>query len=510
MTILASQLGARVRCSVVLLAGRDAARLDAYLSWLGAKDFSPDYEFILVSDGQLPVGDAASQCLPAGLRIVDASGPLSEQQKFDSGAAAACGRFLLFVRNLMPFDPAVLEESLSELVRSPTPVSCSSSQVFVLVNAAFYRRMGGFQAIVGGLTPTQTPAGGGAAGSTASSAGAASQQEARPACQKPADRQWETAYARLREPKRRGGVPSAESAADQIVCDLKGSGFRVADLTVDVADYRRYVERAQLYRREEFYGGLDGPNFPEKSLEHYVAANLLELGPADTYIDVASQDSPAPLVYRHLFACKTYRQDLSVPPGVHGDTIGSDAASIPVPDGFATKMGLHCSFEHFEGDCDTRFVREASRILRPGGRVCIAPLYLCSHYAIQTDPAVLSAGSVEFDPQAVLYCKKGYRNRHGRYYDAPHLARRVAAALGALDLQIYCVTNPREVHPSCYLKFVALLTKPTSNPSGHALLSGSRQETPQVAFVPGTGSAGTCDVGLLRNRPDTPQPHAFR
>jgi hypothetical protein len=303
-------------------------------------------------------------------------------------------------------------------------------------------------------------------------------------------------------------VPSAESAAEQIVRDLKGSGFRVADLTVDVADYKRYVERAQLYRRKEFYVGLNGPNFPEKSLEHYVAATLLELGPADTYIDVASQDSPAPLVYRQLFACTTYRQDLSFPPGVHGGTIGSDAAAMPVPDGFATKMGLHCSFEHFEGDCDTRFVREASRILRPDGRVCIAPLYLCSHYAIQTDPGVLPAGGVEFDPEAVLYCKKGYRNRHGRYYDARHLARRVAAALGALDLQIYCVTNPREVHPSCYLKFVALLTKRTSDPSGHAFLSGSRQETPTAAFAPGASSAGICDGDLLRDRPDTRRPHA--
>jgi hypothetical protein len=246
----------------------------------------------------------------------------------------------------------------------------------------------------------------------------------------------------------------------QIEQELKENGFRVAELSIDVGDYRRYVEAARVYVSAEHYGGRQGATFPKKSLEHYLAAQLLELTPADVYIDVASMASPAPAIYHDLYGCRTYRQDLSYPPGLQGDRIGGDAAALPVPDGFASKMGLHCSFEHFEGDSDTGFIREASRVLRPGGKVCIVPLYLFSHYAILTDPGVVAPGSVAFAPDAVLYCQKGFGNRYGRLYDVAHLRRRIVTALHGLDLTIYSVANARDVDPSGAVKFVALLSKP--------------------------------------------------
>ena len=72
---------------------------------------------------------------------------------------------------------------------------------------------------------------------------------------------------------------------------------------------------------------------------------------------------------------------------------------MDVPDAFADKLFLHNSFEHFEGDADTGFVREAWRVLKPGGRVCIVPLYLSTRHQILTDPFVDRRGVV-WDPDA--------------------------------------------------------------------------------------------------------------
>ena len=84
--------------------------------------------------------------------------------------------------------------------------------------------------------------------------------------------------------------------------------------------------------------------------------------------------------------------------GISDNVIGGYvAANMPLEDGFATKMGLHCSFEHFEGDADMRFIGEASRVLETAVRLCIVPLHLFNTYAIQTDISVLPEG-MEFGP----------------------------------------------------------------------------------------------------------------
>jgi len=62
--------------------------------------------------------------------------------------------------------------------------------------------------------------------------------------------------------------------------------------------------------------------------------------------------------------------------GFNGNTIGGNATDMLITDGVATKMALHCSFEHFEGDEDIRFIKEADKVLRGEGKMCILPLYL--------------------------------------------------------------------------------------------------------------------------------------
>lgn len=270
---------------------------------------------------------------------------------------------------------------------------------------------------------------------------------------------WESRFEALRPPKRRGAVPHSPDVEEALVRELEASGFAISQQDIDIEDFRRFVARADYRRFPTYCAGGRSRDFVEKSLEHYLASRALGLQSDDVYIDVASYDSPAPRIYREIFGCTTYRQDIVFPTGVHGDRIGGDAGALPLQDGFASAMALHNAFEHFEGDSDTRFIREAGRVLSARGRLCIVPLFLFHTYAIQTDPSVWPPGGVDFDDDAVIYCERGWRNRHGRFYDVPRLVSRIRDHVGPLRMRIVVYRNTRRIDPGCYAKFLALFER---------------------------------------------------
>ncbi|MBM4147401.1 MAG: hypothetical protein FJ240_14200, partial [Nitrospira sp.] len=264
---------------------------------------------------------------------------------------------------------------------------------------------------------------------------------------------FELAYLQIREPKRKG-YPNI--SPNKILSDLLEQQFDIDYFEINIEEYHEYVQSAQYSEKFPDYYPY---NFAEKSLEHYIAAQILKLNERDTYIDVASQCSPVAVIYANLFGSKTYRQDLSFPAGLTGNQIGGDAANMPVPDEFATKMALHCSFEHFEGDSDIGFIHETGRVLEPGGSVCIVPLYLADEYSIVTDPVVAISQGVIFQDEATVCCVKGFNNRFGRFYDPATLKSRILSNLGNLTLKLFRITNA-SFDPSCYVQFAALLEKP--------------------------------------------------
>jgi hypothetical protein len=264
---------------------------------------------------------------------------------------------------------------------------------------------------------------------------------------------FELAYLQMRAPKRKG-YPSI--SAPRIFRDLKKSGFLLENYLINIKGYHEYIGRSRYAER---FPGYFPDNVSQKSLEHYLAAKLLDVNEKDIYIDIASEGSPAPFLYRELFGAKTFRQDLIYAPGFNGDQIGGDAARMEIPDEFATKMALHCSFEHFEGNSDIGFIHEAYRILKPGGSVCIVPLYLADEYCIVTDPVTAAIQNTEFEDSAMVCCVKGHNAPFGRFYDPANLKSRIQSNLGNFSLTIYRITNPR-FDPSCCVHFTALLQKP--------------------------------------------------
>jgi len=263
---------------------------------------------------------------------------------------------------------------------------------------------------------------------------------------------WFEAKGRVRD----GWVPYGGGVLPSLRVALDPLGIECRDLRLDRDLYARFVADAGYARRPEYSGSRQ----VEKKLEHFALAVLLKLRPDDVYIDVASSDSPVPQIYEALYGCRAFAQDLLYPEGVQGNRIGGDASRMPVAANFASKLALHCAFEHFEEDSDVRFLREVERVLRPGGRCCILPLYIAEEYAIQTDPAIAGPEGVRFETDAILYRAAGWGQGHGRFYSPERLRSRLLAHLEGLTASVVHFVNEKEFDPQCYLKFALLLEKP--------------------------------------------------
>lgn len=228
----------------------------------------------------------------------------------------------------------------------------------------------------------------------------------------------------------------------------------IEDLSVDPAGFADWV-RAADYPLLAYHKAST-----EKYLEHYLSVELLQPLRNGILIDVASCRSYFPAIMRRR-GLRVIEQDLAYEPGLHGDRLGGDAADMDLPDNYADALTLHCSFEHFEGDTDERFITELQRVLRPGGRAIIIPLYLHHRYLTLADPYELATSDVPVDEGAALVAYPGYGNRHGRLYDPEAFVRRVytPAINVGLRVRLYVFENAAAISPSCYVRFALTLEK---------------------------------------------------
>ena len=220
--------------------------------------------------------------------------------------------------------------------------------------------------------------------------------------------------------------PAGNVALFQAVRDeLPGLGVRVEDSRIDAEDFERWLaawpEIADFYRP---YGQFA----MEKCLEHYLTTREAAPQPGEALVDVAASGSPyaGALNARGVDA---YCLDLSYPPGVSGRRIGADATQSGLPDAFADVLTLHCAYECFMGDADTRLLAEAARILKPGGRLVVAPLYLEDSFFNVTSPRCDQA-RVAIDPGAErVWRDDPWDEPFARHYSAAAFVERVWSRL---------------------------------------------------------------------------------
>jgi len=224
-----------------------------------------------------------------------------------------------------------------------------------------------------------------------------------------------------------------EAAIDvpAIVAAVRAAGALEVRLdTIGWADFDAFVARTDYPTRyppyiKEFGSGT---TLLFKALEHFLSFVLLAPRPGEIAIDVAASNSPcADIVLREFGAARAYRQDFNYPAGVHDTKIGSRASAIPLPDASVDLIMLHNSWEHFEGDEDIAFLFEARRLLKPGGRLVIIPVYMSTRMEIWTSPSVwetkyrAAPQTPAFDPRATVVVKEDIRQRQHKYFDAATL-----------------------------------------------------------------------------------------
>ena len=245
---------------------------------------------------------------------------------------------------------------------------------------------------------------------------------------------------------------------DEVIFDLEQKGVKIINYALNKEDFEEFFSDANYLQYKYYYDGGRVPIIREKALEHYLAAKLLALSPNDIYIDVANGDSPAPWIYQKLYQTKSYAHDRYFK-NSEGRYISGDADHLDVDNSFADKIGLHCAFDHFVKDYDSKFITEIQRILKPNGRCCIVPLYLYPKGGAVTDPGYVTDWSI-FQEFKNIYIDYAFKNDFSRFYNGKTFVDRVLNVLpDNLTYSVIFVINMEEICPECYGRFALLLTK---------------------------------------------------
>jgi len=260
-------------------------------------------------------------------------------------------------------------------------------------------------------------------------------------------------------------VSYTEPDLDLVEKEITGQGFRIrgwdiAPFLEEFSEFIKFPEYAGPYRE---YGGKDRCSFLEKALEHFLSFKIIQPVRGQIFMDVGSCVSVVPTIVRRYYGCECYVQDLEMPPGVHGWNVGSNAAEIPLPASSLDAITLHCTFEHFEGDADSRFICECARLLKPGGKAAILPLYVNLNWTnITGETDEVQRERIGFDGGASFWCViPEWRNRFGRHYSARALLDRVleVAVSCGLTVELLRVINFEMIHPELWLKWIMVLER---------------------------------------------------
>ncbi len=164
----------------------------------------------------------------------------------------------------------------------------------------------------------------------------------------------------------------------EIEADLAAQGHRTAPYVINPQSFERYFLHSDY--PDSYVRAIEKKRpgrFRAKALEHYISGTLLDLRQGEVYLDIASMRSPYPSIARTSHpSIQVYTLDVAYESGIHGTQIGADATHTGLPDEFCDKASLHCAYEMFLGEDDRRLIPELFRILKPGGRAVIIPLYM--------------------------------------------------------------------------------------------------------------------------------------
>ena len=216
---------------------------------------------------------------------------------------------------------------------------------------------------------------------------------------------------------------------------------------------------------EDYHGGIDSAVYDEKLLEHFISHEILGIKhfvKDDIYIDFGSAHSPWVNQLREKYEIQSYAIDLEIPPEFddYDNYIASDACHTDFKDNSVKAASAHCSFEMFNNNDDIDFICELARILKPGGKAVIVPLYTHTHYCSYSTPSHFGKGFSDKD--AIEYIRLDIDNiPSSRKYDSHKLKERILDTAHHLGLtyKIYVLRNKKEIGNNIYCHFILEISK---------------------------------------------------
>ena len=243
------------------------------------------------------------------------------------------------------------------------------------------------------------------------------------------------------------------------------------EIGVQVNDYAPKIEGFTEFKRANwfpptYHGGLDGGVWDEKLLEHWISYERLELEsfrPTDIYVDIAAASSPWARELRNRHQFEAFANDLG-PVGHDFSHLpyyrSEDATSSAFSSGSVRGASLHCAYEMFIGHSDTNLIDELARILKPGGRALIVPLYMHTHYCAYSTPEFYGKGYSDID--AKEYVRFDASNiPSSRKYDPESLKNRVLHRIEecGMDYRLLALRNKADLGKNVYCHFILEINK---------------------------------------------------
>lgn len=249
----------------------------------------------------------------------------------------------------------------------------------------------------------------------------------------------------------------------QIEVGLREQGVAIEDFIAPEDEFSSF--KSSGWFPDDYHGGRSNAIWDEKVLEHWIAAKLLGLfdaGADNVYVDVGAGGSPWAEILRDRVNLSAYAVDLWI-----GDAFKhlpyyrvEDATHTDFNESSVSAASLHCSYEMFGRDDDMHLIDELARVLKPGGRAVILPLYMHTHYCAYSTPDYFGKGYS--DPNAKEYIRFGCRGiPSSRKYDPATLLHRVLGRISGAGMRyrLLALRNKQELGRNIYCHFILVIDK---------------------------------------------------
>lgn len=246
--------------------------------------------------------------------------------------------------------------------------------------------------------------------------------------------------------------------------DLSGLGVPVHDFAPAASAFRAF--QAEGWFPPDYHGGVGGKVWDEKLCEHWISSECLSLmgfSAGDVFVDVAAATSPWARTLRERKGIEAHAIDMGpIPPAYRELSYYRTENATRTSFRAASVAGaaLHCAYEMFTGDADIGFLDEAARMLRPGGKVVIVPLYMHTHYCAYASPEHFGKGCSP--PTATEYVRLDCNDiPSSRKYDAATLKHRVLDRVESLGMtsRVLALRNKAELGRDIYCHFILEITR---------------------------------------------------